>query len=143
MPIKNYTTEVAVGKTMGEITQTLSRRGVNRISTLFDDNGNPTGIGFTMKTDYGFRDFEFTVNSAGVLAVLKREAQPRYQNPDQAARVGWRIAKDWLEAQVALVEIGLASMDQVFMPYMIGDAKGHTVYDLVRAQGLKELEAAK
>lgn len=141
MPIKNYTTEVAVSKTMGEITQLLSRKGVSRISTLFDEAGDPTGIGFTMKTEYGLRDFEFIVNYDGVLKVLKAEAQPRYQTKAQASRVGWRIARDWLDAQVALVEIGLASMDQVFMPYMIAGPHGETVYSMIRAQGLKELES--
>lgn len=139
MPILNYTTSVAIEKSIGEVTTTLARRGVTRISTAFDDDGAPSGLGFTMVTDYGPRDFELPVNVDGVLAMLKKEAEPRYQNRAQAARVAWRIAKDWMEAQVALIEAGLATLDQVMSPYMIATADGRTVYEVLREEGMKQL----
>lgn len=43
---------------MGEINAALARRGVTRISTLYDERGVASGVAFTMKTDYGIRDFE-------------------------------------------------------------------------------------
>lgn len=129
MPILNYTTDIAVGKTMGEIQTALARRGVQRISTLFDDQGVPAGLGFTMKTDYGVRDFELPVRTDGVLAAMQRDPKvPKAkQNAEQAARVAWRIAKDWLEAQSALIDAGLAELDEVMMPYLITDT-GRTMY---------------
>jgi hypothetical protein len=36
---------------------------------------------------------------------------------EQAEWVSWRILKDWVEAQMALVESGQAEAAQVFMPY--------------------------
>lgn len=121
MPILNYTTEIAVGKTMGEIQTALARRGVQRISTLFDEDGVPAGLAFTMKTDYGIREFELPVRTDGVLAAMKRDTKvPKAkQTAEQAARVAWRIAKDWLEAQSALIDAGLASLDEVMMPYLL------------------------
>lgn len=134
MPILNYTTSIDVSKTMGEIQGSLARRGVTRISTLFDDNGVAAGLGFTMKTDYGFRDFELPVRTDGVLAAMK--ADPKVSrsavNPQQAARVAWRIAKDWLEAQSALIDAQLATLDEVMLPYMV-DANGQTVYAVYRS----------
>lgn len=137
MPILNYTTEIAVEKTIGEVTKALARRGVSRISTMFDDDGVPAGLGFTMKTEYGLRDFELPVRTAGVLGAMKRDAKvPRSKvTPEQAARVAWRIAKDWLEAQSALIDAELATLDEVMLPYMV-DAKGQTVYELFRGQQL-------
>lgn len=134
MPILNYTTEIAVEKTIGEVTRALARRGVTRISTLFDDDGVPAGLGFTMKTDYGPRDFELPVKTAGVLRAMQRDAKvPKSkQTSEQAARVAWRIAKDWLEAQSALIDAELASLDEVMLPYMV-DAKGQTVYEVFRS----------
>ncbi|MFJ6170560.1 hypothetical protein [Curtobacterium sp. NPDC092190] len=129
MPILNYTTEIAVGKTMGEIQTALARRGVQRISTLFDDEGTPAGLGFTMKTDYGVREFELPVRTAGVLVAMQRDPKvpkPK-QTTEQAARVAWRIAKDWLEAQAALIDAGLASLDEVMLPYMLSPG-GRTFY---------------
>lgn len=131
MPILNYTTSIAVEKTMGEITGALARRGVTRISTLFDENGVAAGLGFTMKTDYGYRDFELPVRTEGVLSAMKSDSKVSKSQctPEQAARVAWRIAKDWLEAQSALIDAQLAKLDEVMMPYMI-DSKGQTMYSI-------------
>lgn len=141
MPILNYTTTISVEKSMGEVIGALTRRGVTRISTVFSDDGAPAGIAFTMKTDYGVREFELPVKVEGVLRAMTADKKvPRSQcNPAQAARVAWRIAKDWLEAQAALIDAELATLDEVMLPYMV-TATG-TVYSVVRAQGLKELEA--
>ncbi len=144
MPIMNYSTEISVEKSMGEVIGALTRRGVTRISTVFDDDGAPSGIAFTMKTDYGMREFELPVRTEGVLAAMRRDSKvPKgKQTPEQAARVAWRIAKDWLAAQSALIDAELAKLDEVMLPYMV-DAKGRTVYEVVRADGLRELEAGR
>lgn len=141
MPIMNYTTSIAVEKTMGEIQGYLARRGVTRISTLFSDDGVAEGIAFTMKTDYGFRDFELPIRTGGVLAALTadKSVKPAQRTPEQAARVAWRIAKDWLEAQSALIDAQLATLDEVMLPYMV-DNKGKTMYAVYRANQ-KAIEA--
>lgn len=137
MPIMNYTTTIAVSKTMGEIQSALARRGVTRISTLYGESGVAAGLAFTMKTDYGTRDFELPVRTEGVLAAMKADPKvSRSQcHPEQAARVAWRIAKDWLEAQSALIDANLATLDEVMLPYMVDD-RGRTVYEVFRGQQL-------
>lgn len=144
MPILNYTTEIAVEKTMGEVTKALARRGVTRISTLFDDEGTPAGLAFTMKTPYGLREYELPVKTAGVLCAMK--ADPKVSaskcTPEQAARVAWRIAKDWLEAQAALIDAELASLDEVMLPYLVAGVNGESAYELWAGQQ-KALEVAR
>lgn len=145
MPLLNYSTEVKVEASMGEVIGALTRRGVTRISTMFADDGTPEGIAFTMKTEYGPREFELPVRTAGVLKVLAEQHKTNSRvkdTPEQAARVSWRIAKDWLEAQSALIDAGLASLDEVMLPYML-DNKGRTVYDVIKADGMKQLKAAQ
>ncbi|MBN9214680.1 MAG: hypothetical protein J0J04_07690 [Microbacterium sp.] len=126
MPIMNYTTEIAVSKTMGEIQDSLARRGVRSISTILDDEGRPAGLGFVMDTDYGLREFELPVKTEGVLAAMRNDPKvPKAkQNPEQAARVAWRIAADWLKAQAALIDAQLATLDEVMMPYMVARHAG-------------------
>ncbi len=142
MPIMNYSTEITVEKSMGEVIGALTRRGVTRISSLFNDDG-PAGVAFTMQTEYGIREFELPVRTAGVLAAMK--ADPKVSRakctPEQAARVAWRIAKDWLAAQSALIDADLASLDEVMFPYMI-DGRGKTAFQVFRGQQL-ELEGGK
>lgn len=144
MPIANYSTDVAVEKSMGEVIGALTKRGVTRISTMFDDDGRPAGIAFTMKTEYGIHEFELPVRTAGVQAALIKDGvQPKFRTYEHAAKVAWRIARDWLRAQSALIDAELATLDEVMSPYLVLDNKGTTVYAAIRAQGLKALEASK
>lgn len=141
MPIKNYTTDIAVGKSMGEVIGALTRRGVTRVSTVFDEDGNPAGIAFTMKTPYGVREFELPVKVDGVLAAMKRDkVAAAKQTREHAAKVAWRIAKDWLEAQAALIDADLATLDEVMFPYMIAN-DGRSAFELMRDNALLELES--
>lgn len=135
MPIANYTTTQAVEKTMGDLVGSLTRRGVTRISTVFDDQGAPAGIEFTMQTEYGLRDFALPVRTEGVLATLKRDrVQPRYATPEHAAKVAWAIARDWLRAQSALIDAGLVTLDEVMFPWMLGGKSTQTAFAAYRAQ---------
>lgn len=137
MPIMNYPTDISVSKTMGEIQAALARRGVTKISTLYDPQGVAAGLGFTMATDYGMRDFELPVRTDGVLQAMQADAKvPRSKcTREQAAKVAWRIAKDWLEAQSALIDAQLARLDEVMFPYMVAD--GGSVYELFRGRQLE------
>lgn len=139
MPIANYTTEKSVDSTVGDVTKALARRGVTRISTVYDDDGQAAGINFLMKTPYGLREFELPVRTEGVLAALRRDGvAPRYLTRPHAARVAWRIAADWLKAQSALIDAGLAELDEVMLPYMVADG-GVPLYTIMRGRWMKEL----
>lgn len=59
---------------------------------------------------------------------------------DNAANIGWRIVKDWIEAQCALIEIGMATVEVVFMPYLIVNSSGETLaHKILEGGGLKQL----
>lgn len=50
-----------------------------------------------------------------------------YKTVEQAKRVSWRIVKDWVEAQLAIIESGQAEMGEVFMPYAV-TISGETLF---------------
>ena len=52
---------------------------------------------------------------------------------DQAYRVAWRNILDWVQAQMALFEIGMAKMEEVFLPYM-QDRQGVTFFERMEKQ---------
>ena len=54
-----------------------------------------------------------------------------FRTPAQALRVSWRIVKDWVEAQMAIVDTKMVTLDQVFLPYVIMP-DGRTLYERVR-----------
>lgn len=137
MPLLNYTTKVSVSKTSGEVQKLLVRAGARQISMTFDDDGEPDGIAFTVETEYGPRSFALPVHAERVLAVLERQrVDARFRSLEHARSVAWRIVKDWLEAQLAIIESESVKLDQVMLPYMKTGPAGETVYELYRSQQL-------
>lgn len=94
-----------------------------------DHDGNP--IALTFSVSWNDRDMAFSMpcNFEGVMkAMLKNKKVPRNKcNKEQALRVCWRIIKDWIEAQMAIVESELAGMAEVFLPYAV-TKRGTTLY---------------
>ena len=136
MPLLNYTTSVPVTRTIGHIQATLVQAGARQISTEYNDVGTPVGMNFTVLTAFGPRHFTLPVNADAVYAVLQQQkVERRYQTPEHSERVAWRILKDWTEAQLAIIQTNMVTLDQVMLPYMIGD-NGQTVYELYRDQQL-------
>lgn len=130
MPLLNYTTTVTAGRTIGQVQGLLVEAGASKIMTEYDEVGRANGIAFTVRTAFGERSYMLPVNSERVFAVLCREkVSPRYQTPEHAERVAWRIVKDWLEAQLAIIHTEMVTLDQVMLPYMASEG-GRTVYEL-------------
>lgn len=137
MPLLDYTTTVPASRTIGQVQGLLVEAGARQIMTEYDATGTPSAIAFAVETGYGLRRFILPVKAERVHAVLKRDRKvaPRYKTPEHAERVAWRIAKDWLEAQLAIIRTEMVTLDQVMLPYMVAD-DGHTVYELYRDQQL-------
>lgn len=129
--IKNYTTQIAAEKTLGEIQRALAQHGATAVLTEYD-RGIVSAVSFKLNTPNGAVSFRMPANIAGVLACLKRSRSvPRkLQTPEQAARVSWRILKDWIEAQLAIVDAQMVSMSQVFLPYAQVTADGKTLAEV-------------
>lgn len=140
MALLNYTTTVAADRTATQITAKLAGAGATQILTDYAA-GRPTGIWFALDTIGGRREYRLPVDVAACEKVLRRQRDvpARYATTAQAERVAWRILKDWIEAQLAIIETQMVAVDQVFLPYMlIGQS---TVYALYRDQQLA-LDAA-
>lgn len=132
----NYTTTVPVARTIGQVQGQLVEAGARAIMTEYTDAGRITGISFAVQTGYGMQSFLLPVNAHKVLKVLERErVQSRYQTEEHAERVAWRILKDWLEAQLAIIRTEMVTLDQVMLPYMRAEGD-RTVYELFVEQKL-------
>lgn len=134
MPLLNYTSTVAVSKTMGEITTILAKHGARQISQSFDSRGRLVGMAFSLEIGGEQLHYRLPVDSAKVLELLRQQdIRRQYQEPAQAERVAWRIMKEWIAAQLAIVETGMVSIDQVMLPYMLVDGDA-TVFDSFKAR---------
>jgi hypothetical protein len=134
-----YTTEVSPSKSVAEIIGMLSQAKARAIMQEFDGAGNVTAINFKIGTQFGEMTFRMPMSLTAVDACLKQQwrsgAIPRrFANDSQhSRRVAWRILRHWLEAQLALITVGLAKVEQVFLPYA-QNADGKTVFETLEEQ---------
>ncbi len=138
MALKNYTTNVSVAKTVSEIHITLAEHGAKKIMFDYASGGQLNSICFSIITPDGERGIKLLANAQRVQTVLhKQKTNSRNKaniddSPEQAERVAWRIIKDWLTAQLALLETEMVEMEQVFFPYFV-NSSGQTVYEAYAA----------
>ena len=127
----NYTTEIAAEKSVSEIQRRLAQAGVSQVMHGYDAQGNLTELSFRIKTQFGEMSFRMPANIEAVQAILQRQfksGRSRFTTKEHAAKVAWRILKDWVEAQLALLRTGQVTVEQVFLAYAQND-EGKTMYE--------------
>lgn len=141
MAILNYTTSIDAEKTIGEITKCLVKHGANKIVADYKD-GLPCAVTFCLMVDGNMVAFALPANYEGVLNSMKKDSKVpmRLCTKEQALRVSWRIVKDWVEAQMAIVEAKLADAAEVFLPYAIHKS-GNTLYSHMKGGGMLMLNS--
>lgn len=135
MPTLNYTTSVPVGRTLSEIQEMLVKHGADAVVSRYAA-GQIVGLSFTLPTPHGQRAFTLPVDTDAVHRVLVKQlgAGKKASSKEQAARVAWRVLKDWLAAQLAIIEAQMATLDQVMLPYL------HVNGELTMYEAFKENE---
>lgn len=129
MPLLNYTTTIEAAKTANEIQGILAKHGARAVLIEYDVNGLVTALSFKARTVHGDVAIRLPIEPDNVLRVMGRQAIPRhFVNRPQAIRVAWRILKDWVEAQMAILETEMVKMEQIFLPY-VTSSDGRTLYD--------------
>lgn len=124
----NYTTTVPVAQTVGECQGILASAGASSVAVHYED-GQPSGLSFTLKTPHGTRAFTLPVDLDGmqqVLAQANKEGRlrsdghknARLEGREHAARVAWRVAKDWLEACLALIAARMTTIETIMLPFL-------------------------
>lgn len=141
MPILNYTTQVEAEKTVGEIYQILLKAKAKEIGFENDSDGDTIAVKFCIFFAGDLLWFRLAPNYKGVLEAMKRDkVAPRFLNLRQAFNVGWRIIKDAIEAQIAIVQSNQGEIAEVFLPYAI-DGEGRTVFQVFTENRTKQLSA--
>src|ERR1700741_1315115 len=130
MAILNYTTKIDHWKTINDVQIALSKRGVQKLVVDMQDN-LPSGLSFCILWHDRPIAFAVPCNFRGILRVMQNSKRvPKSQcTMEQAMRVGWRIVKDWVEVQMAMVDAEVVTMAEAFMQYAI-TKDGSTVYQL-------------
>lgn len=135
MPALNYTTQIPADKTIAECQRLLGRHGAAAVAVHFNMEGRADGMSFMLRTPHGERHFTLPVDTAAMLRLLTNQRNQgklkshgkggvaALTTPEHAERVAWRVIKDWLEAQLAMIDAQMATLDQVMLPYLRVDGE--------------------
>ena len=129
------TTKIPVTKTCAEIEELLIKHGIKRI---WKDilNGQIEGIAFQMEIKGQPVAFKLPFRWKAIKA-LAEEGKTGYKataEEEQARRIAARVVLRWIEAQIALVEMEMAAMEEVFLPYVL-NSNGLTLYEALENKG--------
>ena len=135
MPLLNYTTTIEAAKTVGEIQGILVGHGAKSVLINYGEDGTIEALAFQVLTPHGNVGIRLPIDPDAVLKVLTQQNRlgrvpKRYINHAQAVRVAWRIVKDWVAAQMAILETEMVKMEQIFLPYVI-TKEGRTLYEVM------------
>jgi hypothetical protein len=141
MAILNYTTKIDAWKSVSEIQKILSANKVTH-SSIKNEGTFPVALSFTIDFKGQPLNFLLPCNYEGVLKCLKSDKRVpnASKNTEQAIRTSWRIVKDWVEAQMAIIQSEQAKIEEVFLPYLIVNSTGETLANkMLNNDGLKLL----
>lgn len=138
MALLNYTTEIPPEKSIGEIQKMLSMHGVQGILTEYD-GPNVAAVSFRIVVSNTMIDFRLPCEWSAVQSVFQSKNENRKRirgrlerliddSREHATSVAWRIIKDLVEAQLALVELKQTTIPKVFLAHAV-TASGETLGD--------------
>ena len=138
MALKNRTSHSTA--TFQKIQDVLALHGASKI--MFDyDNGIATCISFQIIIDNNPVSFRLPALIENVTQIMYGgRFRGRKKNGnilvitdsqrEQAFKTGWANIRDWIDAQMALIETKQVQLFQVFLPYAV-TSTGETIYEKV------------
>ena len=129
--IANATTEVPAEKSIAEIMAILTKHGATEIMSSYNA-GTAIGLTFVVPTKHGSLAFQLPAHIDKVYSILINERYDAWKEDvktrvhKQAERVAWRILKDWVRAQMAIVQTEMVTVEEVFLPYL--QIRGKSLY---------------
>lgn len=131
----NYTTKIPAHQSIAEISRLLAKAGARAIMQEYDEDGMVKSLSFSLVFNGNTIGFRLPVNWQAIHTIVNNKNRNPNWRPwmgtnEHAINVAWRIIKDWVEAQLALIEANQVTIEQVFLPYAI-TAEGKTLYEQI------------
>lgn len=107
----------------------------NFIADAYEEAGEVRCARIIRKRIDGTYKNDSTVTIDDCFEVLIREKKKGTKNikatREQAERVAWRILKDWVATQMALLDMQMVRFEEIFLPYIETD-NGQTVFERLK-----------
>ena len=129
----------------------LVAAGARSISMDYAEGGKVVGMNFVLMIGGLPYPFKMPVRTQAVheifrkrrIATMKWRADEfEAKDREQAERVAWRQLLRWVQAQLAMVDCGMAQAREVFAPYLL-DPSGMTSSSISRRRALRRCRRAR
>ena len=134
------TTRINPDRTVSEIQSILAANGSEGI-VLEYKNKQVEAVSFRVPINGQLIAFRLPCKWEKLQQALKKKGA-RCKSDDTyemfSRRVAWRQILRWIEAQMALIQTDMVTIDEVFLPYA-QNSEGETVYDTIKKVGFNGL----
>jgi hypothetical protein len=138
--LKNYTSSLPVESSISIIQRALIQHKVRRIVFEQDGEGSTTALSFEMVVSGKRLAFRLPVRFDGVRPLVEQAFRDSHQKRPtgpaldaQTQRTAWANVKDWVLAQMALIDAAQVKVEEVFFPYLL-DESDRTVFEAFEAR---------
>lgn len=148
--LKNYTSTVPASTSMSNIEKYLVAAGATDISKTYKDQ---VCIGIRFRIIHKTAEspnlgvplfFELPAKIDACFKVLYAEvkrpnSETRQRIMKQAEITAWKIIADWVQIQLAMIQLDQAELLQIFLPYAWNPNTQKTYFETIKDAGYKAL----
>jgi hypothetical protein len=133
MPLKNYRTRLSTDP-FAVIQKTLATHKAKQITQEFGDDGRVHALTFSLEINGRPHTFRLPARVENVECLLYGKKDLTETQKEQAYKTAWANIRDWISAQMALLDTGMVKPEEIFLPYM-QDRDGVTFFERMEQRG--------
>src|SRR5258708_397167 len=141
MALKNTYSGVPVDRIFQAIQKILVTHKAKQLMFEYGDDGQIYTLTFSLEINKKLHAFKLPARVKSVEHILYGTRPPTPTQKEQAYRTAWANIRDWISAQMALIETGMVKFEEVFLPYMV-DRSGKTYFEALE-QNHFQLDSGK
>lgn len=133
MVLKNRHSESK--NTFDKIQKILSTHGARKISYEYDIHGKVIGLTFEIVINNNPASIKLPARLENVSMIMFREVLSEISESkrDQVYRTAWANIRDWIDAQMAMIDTNMVVIEEIFMPYLYDPNSNITYFEHVKA----------
>ena len=140
MAIKNAYTTAPLKNIIGSIQKCLVAHGAEKIQYDYN-NGVLAGLSFGLRIGNKLAGVKLPAKVENCERILREQGLFNPTKKDHALRVAWANIKDWVLAQMAMIDIDMVKIEEVFLPYILDGEK--TVFEIYQEKFISLPEGDK
>lgn len=132
LPIKNARSEASLPRIFDAIQKTLVAHKAKHITYSYEGE-RIVALEFVLDIGGVERSFKLPARIKNVEIIMYGKGFLSLTQKNQAYRTAWANIRDWVSAQMAMIDTGMVKPEEVFLPYLQA-RDGRTFYEVMTEQ---------